>query len=368
MRFRYNCFINGVRRFAGAALFGAAVLAGGSVASADTELFVYSAMEPDEVSAWREAFEKDNPDIKLEIVRSSTGTTTSRILAEKDNPRHDVIWRLANTSLIVLADQGLIEPYTPKGVDELDPRFVDKVNNPAHWVGNMGYMAAICFNTVEAEKLGLKEPKSWKDLIDPAYKGYLAAPNPSASGTGFINMATWIKLWGEDQAFEFMDSLDKNIKFYLDSGSSPCTKAASGEVPIALSWGRKAATLITKGAPLKFLIMKEGMGWDLEGSAIRKGTPKLEAAKRFLDWTVSKNAMDLYAQQYSLVGMKSARRPVENFPPESRRFDHLLRFRLQRKKPKSVDRKMAMSLPQQSALSERFEQGAQQRKAELQLS
>lgn len=317
MQINFSSCFGAIGRIVSASILGLAIIGAAPSVKAATELFVYSAMEPDEVSAWREAFEKDNPDIKLEIVRSSTGTTTSRILAEKDNPRHDVIWRLANTSLIVLANQGLIEPYTPNGIDKLDPRFVDQANKPAHWVGNMGYMAAVCFNTIEAEKLGLKEPKSWKDLLDPAYTGYLAAPNPSASGTGFINMATWVKLWGEDKAFEYMDALDKNIKFYLDSGSSPCTKAASGEVPIALSWGRKAATLITKGAPLKFLTFKEGMGWDLEGSAIRKGTPKMDAAKRFLDWTISRNAMDLYAQQYSLVGLKSARRPVENFPPDA---------------------------------------------------
>jgi iron(III) transport system substrate-binding protein len=297
---------------ASAAIF----LANGPVAFAQNPvtLVVYSAVEPDEAKPWREAFERDNPNIKLELIRSSSGTAEARILAEKDNPRHDVIWRIANTSLIEFTRQGLLEPYTPKGIERIDPRFREKaVDGKVHWVGHSGYTSAFCFNTIEAKKLNIPKPSRYADLTAPEFRDRLAAPNPSASGTGFINAMHWIKLWGEDKAFAYMDALHQNIKFYMDSGSAPCQKAATGEVVGALSWDIRAVDLKTKGAPIDVIFFEEGLGWDLQGSAIRKGTSKLEAAKTFMDWVISDSAMKLYGQHYQVIGIAGFAKPHKDY-------------------------------------------------------
>lgn len=282
-------------------------------AEAQTTLIVYSAVEPDEAKPWRDAFEHDNPDIKLELIRSSSGSMEARILAEKDNPRHDVVWRLANTSLIDFTRLGLLETYSPKGIDRIDPRFREK-GAETHWVGHSAYTSAICFNTVEAAKYGIPKPQKYEDLLSPAFAKRLAAPNPSASGTGFINVMAWIKLWGEDKAFTYMDALDRNMKFYLDSGSSPCQKAATGEVVAALSWDVRAVDLKAKGAPIEIIFPEEGLGWDLQGSAIRKGTQKLDAAKRFMDWVIGDSAMQLYAQSYHVLAVPGFQKRNPDYP------------------------------------------------------
>ncbi len=281
------------------------------------ELVVYSTIDPDEVPLYKGAFEKSNPSITLNIVRSSTGTTTARILAEKDNPRHDVIFRMANTSLIVFGKEGLLYPYEPKGLARIDPAFRDKVNNPPLWVGSNAYTNAICYNIPESKKLGLPPPKTWADLIKPVYKGYIVAPNPQASGTGFINITAWIFLWGEDKAFEYMDKLDENIKFYMNSGSAPCVKAGSGEVPIALSWDFRAARLIGQGAPIELIVPEEGLGWDLEGSAIMKVAEKndrLADAKTFMDWTISEEALKVHNKNFAIIATPDKVEPVPNHP------------------------------------------------------
>ena len=79
---------------------------------------------------------------------------TAKLLAEKNNPQADVVWGLAATSLMLLKGEGMLEPYAPAGVEKLDGKFVDQADPPA-WVGMDAWAAAICFNTVEAEKLGL---------------------------------------------------------------------------------------------------------------------------------------------------------------------------------------------------------------------
>src|SRR3546814_17447871 len=57
------------------------------------------------------------------------------------------------------------------------------------------WAAAVCFNTVEAEKLGLPAPKTWKDLTNPVYAGHIIMPNPNSSGTGFLDVSSWIQLF-----------------------------------------------------------------------------------------------------------------------------------------------------------------------------
>ena len=202
-------------------------------------------------------------------------------------------------------------------MSKLDSAFRDKLNNPPIWAGSNAYMAAICYNVPEAKKHNLPRPKSWKDFLKPIYKGHLTAPNPKASGTGFINMIGFIHLWGEEKAFDYMDKLHENIKFYMNSGSAPCRKAAAGEVPIAMSWGYRAVKLIAKGAPIEFLTLKEGMGWDLEGSGIMKAAEKrghLADAKTFMDWTVSEEAMRVHNLNFAIIAMPKMAKPVKNHP------------------------------------------------------
>ena len=74
-------------------------LGASAIAQGRTELLVYTALEADQVQAYKAAFEKDNPSIELKFVRDSTGIVTAKLLAEKANPQADVVWGLAASSL-----------------------------------------------------------------------------------------------------------------------------------------------------------------------------------------------------------------------------------------------------------------------------
>ena len=64
-------------------------------------------------------------------MRDSTGIVTAKLLAEKNNPKADVVWGLAATSLMLLKSEGMTLPYAPKGVRKLNKKFVDS-DNPPH--------------------------------------------------------------------------------------------------------------------------------------------------------------------------------------------------------------------------------------------
>ena len=299
------------RRFA-AACIALSLVISPSLALAE-ELIVYTAIEAEDLERYKNTFNQAHPDIEIEFVRDSTGIITAKLLAEKENPRADVVWGLAATSLLVLANEGMLFPYAPKGLDKLNPKFVDK-GNPPSWTGMDAWVASICYNTIEAKKHNLPKPTSWKDLLNPVYKGHLIMPNPASSGTGFLDVSSWLQLFGEKGGWEYMDGLHKNIARYTHSGSKPCKLAASGEIPIGISFAFRAAKSKNAGAPLDIVIPSEGIGWDLEASAIVKGTKKLASAKKLIDWSVTKEANRMYNKAYAVVAYPGVAEAVKNYP------------------------------------------------------
>ncbi len=291
----------------------AASLLVATAAKAEVELTVYTAVEAEDLKRYAETFNQDHPDIKINWVRDSTGIVTAKLLAEKNNPQADVVWGLAATSLLLLKTEGMLEPYAPKGVEMLDKKFVDKSNPPA-WVGMDAWVASVCYNTVEAGKLGLPVPKTWKDLTDPVYKGHVIMPNPNSSGTGFLDVSSWLQMFGEKGGWEYMDALHENIARYTHSGSAPCKLAAAGEIPIGISFAFRGAKSKAAGAPLEIIVPEEGVGWDMEATAIIAGTSKLEAAKTLVDWSITKKANEMYNTGYAVVAMPGVAKPVEFFP------------------------------------------------------
>jgi len=282
-------------------------------ATAATELTVYTAVEAEDLKRYAETFNQDHPDIKINWVRDSTGIVTAKLLAEKNNPQADVVWGLAATSLLLLKSEGMLEAYAPAGVDKLDPKFVDK-SDPPTWTGMDAWVASVCYNTVEAGKLGLKPPTSWKDLTDPMYKGHVIMPNPNSSGTGFLDVSSWLQMFGEDGGWEYMNGLHENIARYTHSGSKPCKLAAAGEIPIGVSFAFRGAKSKAAGAPLEIIVPSEGVGWDMEATAIVAGTANLDAAKTLVDWTVTQKANEMYNSGYAVVAIPGVAKPVEHFP------------------------------------------------------
>lgn len=310
----FKLSITDYRKTFTAGIISLAVVVSAFQASAES-LLVYTATEADNLKKFQSAFNAEHPDIKINWIRDSTGVITAKLLAEKDNPVADVIWNIAATSVLRAAELGMLHPYSPKGVEKLDPRFVDKSANPS-WTGTYAWVAAVCFNTVLAKQHNLPTPSSWADLIKPVYKGHIGMPNPASSGTGFLDVSSWIQLMGEEKAWNFMDALHKNVGFYTHSGSKTCKQAAAGEYAIGISWPHRGAKLKAKGAPIEIIIPKEGIGWEANAVAIIKGTKKLDAAKTLVDWAISSNAMKVYAKNYSVVAMPGMAVPKKDYPTQ----------------------------------------------------
>jgi iron(III) transport system substrate-binding protein len=296
-------------------------LAGAAAFAQDkTTLLVYTALETDALKLYKDGFEKANPDIEVKWVRDSTGIVTAKLLAEKANPQADVVAGLAATSLALLDQEGMLLAYEPKGFKELDPAYSD-TKRPPVWVGMDVWAATICFNRVEAQKRGLPKPESWKDLANPIYKGAITMPHPASSGTGFLDVSSWLQTMGEAEAWKYMDALHQNIAQYVHSGSKPCKQAGAGEFPIGISFEFRAHQVQKSGAPVDMIFPKEGLGWDIEASSLMKTSTKLDLGKRFVDWMASKEANQIHANWWAVVAYPGVAKKLEGIPDN---FEKLL--------------------------------------------
>ncbi len=278
-----------------------------------TKVTAYTALEADQIAPYKAAIEADIPDVEMVFVRDSTGVITARFLAEKDNPRADMIFALAATSLLLFEKQGLLETYTPKGAEALKPAFRDPTA-PYTWTGHDAFLAVVCFNTAEAAKDKVAAPTSWQDLLKPEFKGRIVMPHPASSGTGYLQVAAWLQIMGEQAGWAYMDKLHENIAVYTHSGSAPCVQAAKGERLAGIGFDMRGAREKTQGAPIDIILPKEGAGWDMEASAIVKGTKVAEAAKKVVDWSTSKKANELFGRYYAIVAHPDVKSAPPNYP------------------------------------------------------
>ncbi len=271
------------------------------------DITAYTSLEEDDVRVYLAGFAKAKPGIKVNILRLSTGDLGARMLAEKANPRHDVIWGWAVTNMVDPRILEMIEPYSPAGAEKVNPAFKDP---QGRWFATTGYFAGFCVNTEILKKNNLPMPASWEDLLNPAYKGQIVMPNAASSGTGYLQVVSLLQMKGEEKGWQYLKDLDKNIAQYIKSGSRPCKMASSGEFAVGLSFAFSGVKQIMEGYPIKLVIPKEGAGYETEVSALMKTSKNKGDSKQFLDWLLTLEAAQLYGERAEMSSVPGAK-PTE---------------------------------------------------------
>jgi iron(III) transport system substrate-binding protein len=183
------------------------------------------------------------------------------------------------------------------------------------WVGMDLWSSAVCFNTVEAQSASC--PPHQLGRPDQArIQGHDHHAPPASSGTGYLMVAAWLQMMGEDKGWAYMDALHQNIGVYTHSGSKPCRQAGAGEFPVGLSFEYRANKTKKDGAPIDIVFPREGLGWDVEATAIMKTSKKQEAAKALADWAVTPEANQLYAANFAVLALPEAQEKHEFIPAD----------------------------------------------------
>ncbi len=270
-----------------AVLIGGLVLWGAAAPAAAQDVTVLCNYEVDWCEAMKAAYEKTTGQ-KAVFIRRTDGESLAQIRAEKANPRADVYHAAESASAKALATEGLLEAYKSPNVADLHDwaqRIAEenKYFQTPIYTGVLGYG----YNTELLAKYKMPEPKCWKDLVNPAYKNEIQMANPGTSGTAFNTVSTILQLMGEDEGFKFLAAMNKNVNQYTRSGSAGIRAAAKGETTIGITFLHDSVAQTVQGYPIKTVAPCEGTGYEIISSAIIKGGPNPDGAKKWMDFVLS---------------------------------------------------------------------------------
>jgi len=228
---------------------------------------------------------------KADFIRLSAGEVATRVLAEKQAPKGDLIFGISRAIQESMKAQGLLEAYKSPRRADVPGRYVDP---DGYWTGSALTVQGIAVNTERWKKDfgNAPMPKTWEDLLDPKYKDLIVAPSPLSSGTGFTFIVGQFFRLGEEKGWEYLKALDKNVRFYTPSGIAPTRMVAAGEFLIAVTFAHDALKAIAAGYPIA-LIHPAGVSWDSGSVSLIKGGSNPEGGKKFIDWVLGRDPIQL---------------------------------------------------------------------------
>jgi iron(III) transport system substrate-binding protein len=261
---------------------------------------VYSAADADMVNAMVAAFQQKHPAIKASAVVGGTGEIIKRVEAEKARPLGDVVWSIGPEA--IGGQKALFEPYLSREAPAFYPGQVpaDRVWTP---FTTMPYV--IMYN----KKLvpDAEAPRAWKDVLAPKWKGKVAYADATKSGSSYTLLVTWLTIFGKnDTGWKFVEDVLRQSKV-LPKSSMTYQMVANGELPIGLTFEQAAFDYLKSGAPVGIVYPSEGTAVTLDGTAVVKGAPHPNAARLFLDFTVTREGQTLIVEKF---GRRAVRRDV----------------------------------------------------------
>lgn len=262
-----------------------------SAVFAQDRVVVYTTLFEPTARLLFDEFEKDTG-IKVEWVRLSSGEAVARLDAERNNPQASIWFGGVGLNHIEAKEKGLTEAYISPNIDVIPEPFRDP---DYYWTGI--YVGPLTFisNTERLAELGVEAPTSWADLLKPEFQGEIQMANPGTSGTAYNVIATLVQLWGEDEAFEYLSKLHKNIQQYTRSGNAPNTAVGIGEVAVGIGYAHDQVEVLSQGYPVKITAPSEGTGYEIASISLVKGGKQMEAAKKLYDWALTERAAVLLA-------------------------------------------------------------------------
>ena len=278
-----------------AALIGwsALLLLSTAARGADT-LNVYSIWPENWARPMFEEFEKASG-IKVNFVRFSSGEALARVIAEKNNPRVDVLFGGPVETFSAGVKEGIFEAYKPPSYDKLPARFRDR---DGMWVAIADDPLVFMSSNKFLKDANLKPPASWNDLLNPAYKNMIQMADARTSGTAVTRIFSVLEVNGRDEnkAFEYMKKLRPNVQLYTKSGGGGTLPVGLGQAGAGIFFIVDALDTKAKGYDVTISFPQEGIGTAAEAIALIKGAKNPAQGKKLIDWASSPAMQNLYAK------------------------------------------------------------------------
>lgn len=279
-----------------------------AAAKKEAKVTFYSSAAIPATQKFCQGFEKSYPGIKCEFYRATALPLFQRFNTEMEakNIKADVIHASSVPGFLNAKAKGwLAKPRSPE-LGRYLAQFRDKDD---YFVAARVIPMGIAYNNKLVAVADA--PRSWRDIVDPRWKGKIIAPDPGSSGTGLMAFYWWDKTYGED----FLRKFAANGVKIVSSTAIVGNEVAAGERLIAGaidSW--EVVFRDRKNLPIAITFPKEGVPVAPSPVGVVAGAPNPNAAQLFMHWMISKEGQQVMMDEVGAYTARTDLAPLTGMP------------------------------------------------------
>jgi iron(III) transport system substrate-binding protein len=278
------------------------------VAAAEKEGKVvwYASVDVKVAEAVKEEFKKAYPKIDVEVERTGSERVLQRINQEYQSNIHnvDVVNSSDASHFIFWKQQKWLAHHVPPDA----AKFPENGKDPeGYYFAWRSTLSPIAYNTNLVKES--EAPKSYKDLLDPKWKGKLTKAHPGYSGTALTGTYALVKVLG----WGYFEQLAKQGVQQLQSTTATPKSIASGERAVMVDGNEYNIFIeMQKKSPVKPVYATEGTPFVTSPTAVFEKAPHPNAARLFQNFLYTPKIQQLIVDK----GGQRSLHPDVKEPPE----------------------------------------------------
>ncbi len=231
------------------------------------------------------AYTEAHPEATVELFRAPTGEVNARIAAElrEGGVTADVLWLTDPLSMQQYDADGLLLEWEPSGAGTLSGDY----RADTFWGTRILNMVII--HQAELDPA----PRSWTDLLNPAYAGAVAIPDPGFAGSAFGALGYFALTDGF--GLDYYRALRANGAVQVKSPGDVVTGVAEGQFRVGMTLDFTARSAVDKGSPVELVWPEPGAIAMYSPIAVFAASDNQATARSFADFVLSRPAQEAIA-------------------------------------------------------------------------
>ena len=273
------------------------------------DLVLYTAQEEEIYEPIIKEFE-ERTNLMVKVERGSSEEMTGRLEDEEERPDWDVVFGVGVETLEQSKEHWQV--YKSPEAAFITESFQCEDNR---WTSFSALPLVIMYNTNVVTYREL--PVGWNSLLEPRWKGRIAFMDPRRSDVYSAALVTAVHTWGKrgDYLEQFMENLEYGT---LNSMQEVNAGILDGRYSLGVTMEESAQALLSEGADVDYIYPQEGTTALPDGTAIVKGCSNPDAARQFLDFTVSRDTQRILVSDLNRRSVRSDVPPLPGLSPIGR--------------------------------------------------
>lgn len=172
-----------------------------------------------------------------------------------------------------------------------------------YWLGTALSGFGIVYNKEVLARLGVREPKSFRDMADPRLQGWVTLADPRQSGSAATSLDAILSREGWDNGWRLLREMCANTRSFTNSSPKPPIDVSHGQAAMGLAidfYGRGQGQAVTppggdaSTTRVGYVDPRGETYIDADPVTILRGGPNPVLARRFVEFCLSDEGQALW--------------------------------------------------------------------------